>query len=84
MPTPLTMASYKATAACMLLGDLMLGWMLQIYAPYIRAGKRVPANEVVCVLDADHKVAAEFFKTLTPLFDRGDDVAMVRPSTTIC
>ena len=51
---------------------------VQIYSPHILAGRRIPANEVISILDADHKVASEFFKALTPLFDRGDDVAMVR------
>ncbi|KAK9834108.1 hypothetical protein WJX84_003052 [Apatococcus fuscideae] len=55
-----------------------LNWCLnQIYSPHILAGRRIPANEVISILDADHKVASEFFKALTPLFDRGDDVAMV-------
>ena len=37
----------------------------------------VPGNELVCVFDADQVATSRFFARTIPLFDGGDDVAMV-------
>ena len=40
-------------------------------------GVTVPGNELVCVFDADQVATSRFFARTLPLFDGGDDVAMV-------
>ena len=41
------------------------------------AGVAIPGSELVCVFDADQVATSEFFTRTLPLFDGGDDVAMV-------
>ena len=40
-------------------------------------GVAIPGSELVCVFDADQVATSEFFTRTLPLFDGGDDVAMV-------
>ena len=40
-------------------------------------GVTVPGTELVCVFDADQVATSRFFARTLPLFDGGDDVAMV-------
>ena len=37
----------------------------------------IPGNELICIFDADQVARKEFFLRMVPLFDAGDDVAMV-------
>ena len=41
------------------------------------AGVDIPGSELVCVFDADQVATSAFFARTLPLFDGGDDVAMV-------
>lgn len=40
-------------------------------------GYPIPANEIICVMDADQRAEPMFFMKLVPLLDGGDDVGMV-------
>ena len=40
-------------------------------------GVAIPGSELICVFDADQVVTSRFFAKTVPLFDGGDDVAMV-------
>lgn len=37
----------------------------------------IPLNEMVCIMDADQVACRAFFMRMVPLFDAGDNVAMV-------
>lgn len=45
----------------------------QLYPP----GVTIPGSELICIFDADQIAKKHFFLAMVPLFDGGDDVAMV-------
>ena len=45
----------------------------QLYPP----GVPIPGSELICIFDADQIAKKHFFLAMVPLFDGGDDVAMV-------
>ncbi|CAL5222930.1 g5365 [Coccomyxa viridis] len=55
-----------------------LNWALnQIYGGLILGGRRIPDNEIICILDCDQIVHSDFFKRTVHLMDGGLDVGLV-------
>ena len=49
----------------------------QIYGGLILGGRRIPDNEIICILDCDQIVHSDFFQRTVHLMDGGLDVGLV-------